>query len=116
MLFRSDKDIDLRLENYFEGLVYEKMNQKDRATKKYEKVIAANHFRKNQVNDLVTALALKRVNKLDEAEKLLEDWKASYPSSQTAEWAYAAFQGQDTEADPADNSTARILQRVIKLR
>ena len=108
-----DEDIDLRLENYLEALVYEKNKQKDNARKKYEEIIAAKPSRRNGATDLITALALKKTNRSDEGKKLLKDWLEKQPESKMAKWAYAVYVDQEVETDMEGNDNFRIIREVV---
>lgn len=110
-----DEDIDLRVENYLEALVYEKSGQKQQAAQKMAEIAAAGQFRSPRLNDLITALAMKRVNKAEEGSALLGEWTEKESDNEAAKWAYAAYQGQSSESAPGDNANARILSEIIKL-
>src|SRR5690606_35514237 len=110
-----DEDIDLRVENYLEALVYEKSGQKQQAAQKMAEIAAAGQCRSPRLNDLITALAMKRVNKAEEGSALLREWTEKESDNEAAKWAYAAYQGQSSESAPGDNANARILSEIIKL-
>ena len=110
-----DEDLDLRLENYLEALVYEKTKQKDKAQKKYEEIIAAKQSRRNQATDLITALALRKIDRGDEGEKLLKEWTEKQPENKMAKWAHATYNGQETETDIEGNDNFRIILEVARL-
>lgn len=80
-----EEDIDTRLENYLEGICYEKTKNPDQAMKKWNEVIS---FKKdfNNVNTLITAMALNKTNRKDEGEKLLAEWLQKEPDNKLAGW------------------------------
>ena len=54
-----EEDIDSRLENYMEGICYEKMKKTDQAMKKWNAIVSFK-TNVNNTNTLVTSLALKK--------------------------------------------------------
>lgn len=107
-----DEDIDLRLEKYLEALVYEKSRQNDKARQKFEEIIAAKKSGRYQINTLITALALKKMNRADEGEQLLKEWTEQQPQNKMARWAHAVYNGKQAEADVEGNDF-RIVERVV---
>lgn len=110
-----DQDIDLRLEHYLEGLVYERSRQKDKAEKKYEEIIATEARRRNQPTDLLTALAYKKTGREEEGKKLLSAWREKQPDSKMAQWAYATYIGESPEDAPEGNDSLKIIKKVVEL-
>ena len=111
-----DEDIDLRLEYYLEALVYEKTREKEKAKKKYEEIIAFKTSRgRNQITDLITALAYKKTNRHGEGEKLLAAWKEKQPDNKMAQWAYAAYNGEPTDDTPEGNESLRVMKEIVEL-
>jgi len=110
-----DENIDLRLENFLEALVLEKTKQKDQARKKYEDIAAAKRSRWNQPTDVITALALKKLDRSDEGEKMLKEWKEKQPNNKMAAWAYAVYNGEVIDTDIEGNDNFRIISEVVRL-
>lgn len=111
-----DEDIDLRLEHYLEALVYEKTREKEKAKKKYEEIIAFKTSRgRNQITDLITALAYRKTNRPGEGEKLLAAWKEKQPDNKMAQWAYAAYNGEPTDDTPEGNESLRVMKEIVEL-
>ncbi|MEX1238179.1 MAG: DUF5107 domain-containing protein [Cyclobacteriaceae bacterium] len=110
-----EENIDLRVENYLEALVYEKTRKKTEANRKYEEILAQRKSRRNQVTDLVTALTLRKMNRNEEGRKLLHEWKQKQPDNNMAAWAYSVYNGQPTETDIEDNDDFRIIREVVEL-
>lgn len=109
-----DEQIDLRLEHYLEALVLENTRQKDKAKNKYEEIVAAQNSRRQQANNLITALALKKLNRTDEGEKLLRDWKEKQPDNKIAAWAYTVYLGTSSAEPGAEaNGDLRIIREVV---
>jgi tetratricopeptide (TPR) repeat protein len=110
-----EEDIDLRLESYMEALVYEKTKQEDVAKIKYQEIIEAKRTGRNQPNSLITALALKKMNRKQEGEKLLKEWLAKEPANKVAQWANSIYYGEEPELH-AENDNLKILKEVAGLR
>ncbi len=107
-----DDMIDLRLENYLEGLVYEKMKESQKAQQKFEAVTHATS-RRHQANDLATALAYRKTGRAAEGEKLLSDWANEQPSNAMAQWARAAFEGKESASDLEGDTNFRVLRELV---
>ena len=105
-----DEDIDLRLETYLTGIVYEKTKQQNKAKKSFDDIIAVKGSRDHQINDLITALALKKNNRSDEGEKLLKGWMEKQPENKMARWAYETYQGQSPKTDVEGNENFRVIK------
>jgi tetratricopeptide (TPR) repeat protein len=112
-----DEDIDSRLENYLEGLVYEKTKKPEQAKKKFTEVSRKLNSERNQANDLLTALSLKKLNRKEEGEKLLQEWLDKDPQNRTAQWAYAIFQGKSGQPiDDGGNGNTRLIGSLIEVQ
>ncbi len=109
-----DDMIDLRLENYLEGLVYQKMKESQKARQKFEAVTHATS-RRHQANDLATALAYRKTGRAAEGEKLLSDWANQQPSNAIAQWARAAFEGKGSASDLEGDTNFRVLRELANL-
>jgi hypothetical protein len=85
-----DEDIDDRLEDYLEGICYEKTKKADLAVKKWNEIISVKRNSPN-TNTLVTALALSKTNRGEEGKKLLSDWLQKEPGNKLARWCYDVY-------------------------
>lgn len=110
-----EDNIDLRLEHYLEALVFEKMKQKDKAQKKFAAIAEADQSRRRQINDLITALALRKLGRADEGEALLKAWVEEQPKNEMAQWAYAVYNGQSPDAIEG-NDNFRIIREIAKIK
>ena len=112
-----DEDIDLRLEHYMEALVHEKTREKEQAKKKYEAIIAASTTsgRRNQITNLITALAYRKTSRNEEGEKLLAAWREEQPDNKIAKWAYAVYNGESAGDAPEGNEILRIMKEIVNL-
>lgn len=108
-----EENIDARLENYMEAMCYENTKNKDKAIKKWNEITSAPQSEKHSVTDLITALALKKTNRNDEGEKLLQDWMEKQPENKMARWAYAVYHDKQAEADLEGNDNFRIIKAVL---
>ena len=110
-----DEDIDLRVENYLEALVYERNKEKDKAQKKYAEIANAKTTRRNNINDLVSAIALQKMNREEEGEKLLKEWLEKQPENKMARWAYAVYKGETPPQDVDGNDSFRVVRAATTL-
>ncbi|MDH4091926.1 MAG: DUF5107 domain-containing protein [Cyclobacteriaceae bacterium] len=109
-----DADIDTRLENYLEGICLEGTDSPQLAMNKWNAVIDDKRSASNS-NNLVTALALNKIDRKDEAEKLLSAWAAEQPENEIARWCLDVYHGKE----PVNNNLAgdenfRILQALMR--
>ena len=90
-----DSDIDDRAESYLEGVLLEKSKRTGEAKAKWEKVISYKSRGEN-VNTLLTALALKKLGRADEGEQLLVEWTKNHPYNKLAQWCRTTYSGYTT--------------------
>lgn len=109
-----DDDIDLRLEHYLEALALEKSKQKQKAQQKFASVADAEAHLRHQITDLVTALAMKKLNRADEAEKLLKVWIEDQPENEMAQWAWAVYHGETPNVDIDGNGDFRVIKKIVE--
>ncbi|HXL57153.1 MAG TPA: hypothetical protein VN958_12890, partial [Chitinophagaceae bacterium] len=117
------EDIDERVEDW---LAYENdiMHGNEQAAKQMlDKVLAFGTYKDENgkvfpsVKTLVTAWALQKTGKPDEAEKILKDWVEKEPENSLAKWAINAYHGNysklldETRAD----ENYRVLQQWITI-
>jgi hypothetical protein len=112
-----DSDIDDRAGLYLEGLLLEKSKRNGEAKAKWEKVIAYKSGREN-VNALLTALALKKLGRENEGEKLLAEWTKNHPFNKLAQWCRSTFNGYTTP--PPDEflefANVRIVNEIVGIQ
>ena len=112
-----DSDIDDRGALYLEGLILEKSKRNSEANAKWEKVIAYKSRHEN-VNTLFNALALKKLGRADEGEKLLLEWTKGQPFNKLAQWCRSAFSGYTTP--PPDEflsfDNVRIVNKIVSIQ
>jgi tetratricopeptide (TPR) repeat protein len=88
-----DADIDDRLEKYMEGLVLQKSKGAANANNSWKNVVDV-HAGGTNANTLLTALALSKLGRADEGEKLLTEWLAKQPDNKVAQWCLDQFKGK----------------------
>jgi tetratricopeptide (TPR) repeat protein len=103
--------IDERLENWLEAATYEKSGKPDEAGLALNR-IASFKKRTNNIGDLVSALALEKLGRRNEAEQILNAWLAKAPASPLARWCKDAFYGNTSSLAEPEFADERF--RVIK--
>ncbi|MBA4058138.1 MAG: DUF5107 domain-containing protein, partial [Marivirga sp.] len=112
-----EEDIDTRFENYLEGLCYENLKNPAQAKKKWDEVIAyKSNF--NNVNSLVTALALRKANKQDLGEELLIEWTKKDPENKVAHWCLEMYRHNQSQVDVnfEANDNLRLTRAMFQLK
>ena len=107
-----DADVDTRLESYLEGLCYEGLKNPEQALRKWNEVIAFKPTQDN-VNNLVTAMTLRKLSRHDEGEKLLSAWQQREPKNQVAKWCLEIYHGARPVAEMAGDENVRILEAIL---
>lgn len=93
-----DEDIDSRFENYITALIYEKQGNTEESEKAYLRVVSQKSKLKKvfNSNDYLIVLALRKLNKEQEANNLMKEWIKKNPGSNILNWCYAMY-CNDTE-------------------
>ncbi|NIA31466.1 MAG: hypothetical protein GWP06_16355, partial [Actinobacteria bacterium] len=93
-------DVDERLEDYIEMIAREKMGQKEKIEKLLAEIVSqTQQYQANPgPNNLISALALRKQGRKDQAMSLLRKWEKASPEDTLAKWAIAKFSGQDEQA------------------
>jgi hypothetical protein len=107
-----DEDIDERLENYLDGICFEKTKNQDQATRKWNEIIS---FKStvNNVNTLITALALRKTNRNEEGEKLLSEWLQKEPAGKLARWCTEVYHGNQQAGDVEGDANYRVIRAFL---
>lgn len=95
-----DNLVDERLENFMLAWCYTWLRKNDLADKQFqrtadwtpEKITAG-------LNDLLQAIALQKLNKREEANKLISSWPLEATSSNISEWCRLVYAGKTEQAD-----------------
>ena len=111
-----DEDLDLRLEHYLEAVALERSKDRAKAEEKYEAIANAKRSGRNQINNLITALALKKLGRADEGEQLLKEWTEKNTDNKISRWAYAQYAGSEasSDIDTSGNDNLRIVKEVME--
>lgn len=107
-----EEDIDSRLENYMEGICYEKMKKTDQVMKKWNTIVSFK-TNVNNTNTLVTSLALKKAGRHNEGEKLLSEWLLKEPDSKLARWCNEFYHGRITTAEFDGDDNYQIIRLLL---
>jgi Tfp pilus assembly protein PilF len=116
------EDIDERLEDWMNYLCFHQMKKEKEAQESLQKIIQFKPKIENTVsnflpaNDLVTAWALEKLNRKDEAVSWLKNEVAKYPDDKILIWCKNAFQNRKDENPDLTNSEVRILEALMQLQ
>jgi tetratricopeptide (TPR) repeat protein len=108
-----DENIDSRVEDFLEATCYERTKKNDQAIKKWNEIVAESKSERHQITDFITALAMKKLNRSEEGEKLLKEWMEKQPENKMAAWAYAVYHGDHPETGVEENENFRIIEAVV---
>ncbi|MGI8636990.1 MAG: DUF5107 domain-containing protein, partial [Segetibacter sp.] len=90
-----EEDIDERLEDWLAYKAYSQQGNEKAAKEMLDKIISKPHENRLSVTNLITAWALQKTGKRDEAKKLLNDWIKKEPNSVLAKWAMDVYNGEN---------------------
>lgn len=94
-----EENIDNRLEDYITAVIYERQNKPDDAKVFYQKIADKYVAGGNAIsNELLIAIALQKLGKNTDADRLVTGWLKSQPESKIAQWAIAVFNGDNAKA------------------
>ena len=110
-----EEDLDSRLEDYLEAVIFRKTKDKEKAKNKLAEVARDLTTERHTINDLLTALALKQSNRANEGEKLLKEWLEKQPKNKMAQWAYEVYHGNISDIPGEADENWRILKEVVNL-
>ena len=112
-----DNEIDERLEDWLAYESYAKQNNENAAKEMLNKILSKDHQGGSSVNDLVTAWALQKTGKTDDAKKLLNDWVKKDSDNVLAKWAMDVYNGENKTLtdDIVSNENARVLQQFVAI-
>lgn len=99
-------DVDERLEDWLDAVCAEKLNRPAESRALMER-IAAFANRRTGVNTALTALALQKIGRAGEAEKLFAEWKGE---SSLRQWAMEIYQGKPGSDLALDDVNYRVIR------
>jgi predicted Zn-dependent protease len=114
-----EADIDDRLEDWLSYECHTKMKSDKSAKQALDDIISYTSSLKDprpSVNNLISAWALKKAGREDDAQKLLKDVAAKHPSNKIAQWTLEAYNGNSTRLDVEENESYNILQQWMTVR
>jgi tetratricopeptide (TPR) repeat protein len=110
-----DSDIDDRPEKYLEGLMIEKSKGNAYADATWKSIVA---FKSGDgPNTLITALALRKLGRQQEAETLLNEWVNKQPDNKVARWCRDAFAGvvAPIPSELLNNDNLRLVKEIVTI-
>jgi len=117
------EDIDERVEDWLAYENYARLGNDQAAEQMLAHILAfktypdENGYVYSSVKDLVSAWALQKKGKSDEAEKLLKRWVEKQPGNNLAKWALNAYNGNHTQLpdEMRTDENYRVLQEWITI-
>ena len=113
-----DQDIDVRLEDWLTYDCQMKTNNSKAAKQTLDKIVSytgSTAQARPNVNNLITAWALKKNGKGDDAEKFLKNVLAKNPSNKVAQWTLDTYEGKASTIDTEPNESYALLQQWMAL-
>ncbi len=118
-----DTDIDERLEDWLAYQCYQKLNNEKSSQEMLDKILAfSNSDSKGNIssspNNLITAWAMQKAGKKEQAEKFLQDWNNKASGNTLAQWATNIYGGKkfNLPDDMLTNENYRILKEWIEMQ
>jgi hypothetical protein len=107
-----NEDIDSRLDNFLEAVYYEKTKQTKKATEKWNEVVSFK-VPYNNLNTLVSALALRKTGRGEEGQTLLSDWVERTPENKLAKWCLDLYNGKEPTVAFEGNENYRVIMEFL---
>ncbi len=113
-----EEDIDERLEDWLAYESYTKQGNAAAARKMLDKILLKSQENAASVNNLITAWALQKTGKPDQAKKLLNGWVEKDNDNALARWVMDVYNGKNKNLpeDINTNENYRILNQLINLK
>ncbi|MDD4592591.1 MAG: DUF5107 domain-containing protein [Parabacteroides sp.] len=94
-----DADMDERIENYLMAVILEKQGKVAEAASYYRKVTDRGiSGRKSVSNELLVAIAMKKLGNTKQANLIVDKWLANQSDSKIGQWATAIYKGNTQQA------------------
>jgi predicted Zn-dependent protease len=113
-----DSDIDERLEDWLTYQCYIKLKNEKNAQQMLNKILSFSYSDgkgniSSSANNLITAWAMQKAGKQEQAEKFLQDWNNKAPGNIWAQWAVNTYKGKkfNLPDEMLANENYRILQQ-----
>ncbi|MBK9708472.1 MAG: DUF5107 domain-containing protein [Acidobacteria bacterium] len=107
------EEIDERPADWLLSIAAEKLKKTEESKSALNRIVAFNK-QGASINTLISAMALKKLGRQAEAQKLMNDWVVR-DKSRLAQWAMRLFQGRPADDLMADDSNFRVIRECIKL-
>ena len=92
-------DIDERLEDFLMAIILEKQGKELEAASYYSKIAEKGVFgRKSVSNELIVAIAMRKLGNIQEADLIANKWLVSESESKIGQWATAIYNGNSKQA------------------
>ncbi|MEP6951623.1 MAG: DUF5107 domain-containing protein [Ginsengibacter sp.] len=118
-----DSDIDERLEDWLAYQCFIKLNDEKAAQQMLNKILSFPYVDNNgnissAANNVITAWAMQKTGKEEQAEKFLQDWNKKAPTNTIAQWALNVYKGKHSYAgdEKITNENYRVLQEWIEIQ
>ncbi|HKG68358.1 MAG TPA: tetratricopeptide repeat protein, partial [Segetibacter sp.] len=113
-----EEDIDERLEDWLAYESYSKQGNAVAAKKMLDKILSKSPGMVASVNNLISAWALQKTGKHDQAKKLLSEWVEKDKNNALAHWAINVYNGENKNLPENidTNENYRILNQLINLK
>ena len=100
-----DADIDFQVENYLQGIILDKIGRSRQAEAFFESV-AARTLRSAHSDRLLRALALRRLGRQPEADRLMDEWTAGGADDAVLTWCKAYYRHGKAGTEALGNGPA----------
>ena len=113
-----NEDIDERLEDWLAYKAFTKQGNEKAAEDMLAKILLVSPNDRSSVNNLITAWALQKTGKSDQAKKLLNDWIKKEPENVLAKWALDIYNGENRTLPDniTTNENTRVLQQLLSIQ
>ncbi|MGH9855435.1 MAG: tetratricopeptide repeat protein, partial [Blastocatellia bacterium] len=108
------EDVDERLEDWLEAVCYDRLGKQNESRAALNRIVSF-RSRREGANTLITALALQKLDKQTEAERLLNDWVAKNPANPLAGWCLGVFRKMPVGEIGADDPNQRVIKAWVSI-
>lgn len=109
------EDIDERLTDWLEGYAHEKLGRQAEARAAWQRIVVAKSGR-NDFRLLFTALALQKLGRAQEGERLLKGWKGAAEIHPLADWSLRVFNRLPVGEIEMDDLNLRVFKEWLILK
>lgn len=109
------EDVDERLADWLEAVCFDKLGKQDESRAALNRIVSF-RSRREDVNTLITALALQKLGKQTEAERLLNDWAVKKSDNPLADWLLRVFRKMPVGEIVVDDLNLRVIKAWVSIR